>query len=197
MPVAGVAKSVERRPDSLPDHALGPPPVEYSLTGLTITRSLTFEEWAHLGGTLGSFASALPWLIGDWILHGEAAYGETYSQALDVTGLSYDTLAHYAHVARCFDSRRRHQNLSWQAHREVAGLEPTEADALLDRAAAEGLRSRDLRALVRERRTLAAPDELVSITLRLPRAAAARLHELAGERTVSEAVAELVNGDGG
>jgi hypothetical protein len=112
-----------------------------------------------------------------------------------VTGLNYDTLAHYAHVARCFDSRRRHQNLSWQAHREVVGLEPEEADALLDKAEQEGLRSRDLRALVRERRALAAPDELVSLTLRLPRSAAAELHRRAEGRTLSEVVAELVEGD--
>ena len=60
-----------------------------------------------------------------------------YSQALDETEYSYQTLANDKWVAGQIEFCRRRQNLTWSHHEVVASLmseEPEEALALLDTA---------------------------------------------------------------
>lgn len=74
------------------------------------------------------------WWVGDWLNYGERAYGEKYAQAMDVTGLEYDTLSSYRWVAAEIEPCLRKQKLSWSHHKEVAALEPAEQAEWLDRA---------------------------------------------------------------
>lgn len=92
--------------------------------------------------------AAVQWWIGDWLNYGERRYGEVYAQALDATGLDYQTLRDVKWVCSTYPVSRRHDNLSFKHHREAAALPPAQADALLARAEAEGLSTRDVRAAV-------------------------------------------------
>jgi hypothetical protein len=115
---------------------------------------LRFEEWEQVGVTLGRIGRARRWWIGDWVNHGERAYGEKYTLAIDATGYEYQTVANCAYVAKAIEPSRRREGLSWSHHAEVAALEPSEQEAWLDRAQAEGLTRNGLRKAIR------APSEL-------------------------------------
>jgi len=54
-----------------------------------------------------------------------------YAQAIEETGLDYDTLKAEKWVSSNFEMVRRRTNLTWSHHREVASLEPKQADRLL------------------------------------------------------------------
>jgi len=114
---------------------------QFSIDGLIVTRlglelpdNLPYEQWELIGRKLRSVERAIQWLIGDWIRFGESHYGEMYAQALDATEYSYGTLRNQAYVAGRFELSRRHDNLSFTHHQEVAALPPAEADDLLARA---------------------------------------------------------------
>src|SRR5262249_15289538 len=95
---------------------------------------LPYEQWEIIGRRLRSIERAIQWLIGDWLRYGERTYGEMYSQALDATEYSYGTLRNQAWVAGQFELSRRHDNLSFTHHQELASLPAEEADELLARA---------------------------------------------------------------
>jgi hypothetical protein len=97
-------------------------PGKVSRIGLQLPESLSFEQWENIGSTLHSVEGSIQWWIGDWLNYGEQRYGEKYSQALEVTDASYQTLAHAKSVASKFEFCRRRQNLSWSHHQEVASL---------------------------------------------------------------------------
>jgi N6-adenosine-specific RNA methylase IME4 len=132
--------------------ALKPIPGELTVTGLVLAPSLSYEEWEGVGRVLGDIGRGVMFWIGDWITYGEANYGEKYSQALEVTGYEYGTLANAAFVARSIESSRRRENLSFAHHQEVAPLAADEQDELLNEAESEKLTRNDLRAKVRKRR---------------------------------------------
>ncbi|MFD9426223.1 MULTISPECIES: hypothetical protein [unclassified Streptomyces] len=60
------------------------------------------------------------WWLADWLIHGEATYGwRRYKEAVERTGLDYQTLRHYAWVARRFEHDRRRDSLSFAHHAAV------------------------------------------------------------------------------
>ena len=122
--------------------------------GLVVSGTPTFDEWQACGQTLFGLSNASLWAIGDWIVYGEGRgdWGEMYSQAVDATQKSYDTVQRAAWVSEAFQLRRRRRNLSWSHHREVAGLPEPEQDRWLDVAAREGLSRTELRERVRDAR---------------------------------------------
>lgn len=121
-------------------------------TGLDLPPDLPFDEWREIGQTLQAVERSIQWLLGDWLRYGERQYGEMYSQALDATDYTYQTLADAAWVAGKIESSRRKENLTFSHHKEVAKLEPEEQDELLNRAASEGLSVRALRTEVNQRK---------------------------------------------
>ncbi len=119
-------------------------------TSLHFTHDLTLDEWLAYAGVLLDAAEAVRWWLGDLLRYGEHRYGEKYSQALEATGLSYGSLADCVWVADRFaEVSRRREGLGWSHHREVAALDPADADALLDAAEAGDWSARDLRKAVR------------------------------------------------
>jgi len=95
---------------------------------------------------------SIQWWIGDWVAYGERSYGETYTQAIEVTGQAYQTLNDVVWVARKFEFSRRRENLSWSHHREVAALEPPEQEGWLDLAERNEWSRNDLRRHVQQER---------------------------------------------
>lgn len=114
-------------------------------TGLTIERTLSFEEWSLLGSRLAVLGQAIQFAIGDWLNYGERRYGETYTQAVEETGYSVGSLMNMKFVASRIETSRRREDLSFSHHAEVAGLAPSEQDYWLACAERERWSRRRLR----------------------------------------------------
>lgn len=97
------------------------------------------------------------WWIGDWLLYGNARYGERYPRAAKVTGYDVQSLMNMAWVASRFDPSRRREELSWSHHAELAALAAAEQDVWLDRAEQERMSVRCLRTELRAARGLGSP----------------------------------------
>ncbi|MBP7948888.1 MAG: LmbU family transcriptional regulator [Verrucomicrobiales bacterium] len=106
--------------------AINDPKFAISPTGIQFNDTLSFEEWDSLGQKLAPVGKAIGFIVGDWINYGEAAYGEKYKQALETTGIPYQTLANYAHVARKVGLSCRQENLGFEHHAVVAKLKSDE-----------------------------------------------------------------------
>lgn len=129
-------------------------------TGLVVSGAPAFDEWERVGAFLQQVEGAVSWWVGDWLNYGETAYGERYTQAVEVTGLSYQTLADYAWVARKVDVSRRKESLAFSLHKEVASLPPADQSAVLEDAEAQGWSVYQTRHAVRQRRDGRAGAEL-------------------------------------
>jgi hypothetical protein len=110
------------------------------------------QEWVAHGRRLGMAGRHVGWWIGDWLRYGNAAYGERYSRAANVTGYDTQTLMNMVYVATQVDVSRRREALSWSHHAEVAALAEDEQQRWLTRAEATRLSVRDLREEIRRER---------------------------------------------
>ena len=110
---------------------------------------LPFEAWRELGIKIGRYANGSTWWLGDWLVFGKHKYGPRYREAIDVTGLDYQTLRNYASVARHFEPERRRHDLSFQHHAEVCGLDRERQDQWLELAVANGWSRSELRRRLR------------------------------------------------
>jgi hypothetical protein len=110
---------------------------------------LPLDSWKAIGAKIGMHSDATCWWLGDWLTFGRVKYGRRYKEGIAVTGLKYQTLRNYAVVARCFDSSRRRDNLSFQHHAEVCALSHEDQDAWLDLSAQCGWSKAELRAQIR------------------------------------------------
>lgn len=138
-----------------------------STTGLHIESPLTFEEWSAIAPRLGSSMRSLAFVIGDWLVYGEDTFEKQlllpgmeddhsdsprisearYKAARDATGIDRAVLTHYAYVSRRVPPAHRNEHLSWEHHKAVARLRPSEQREWLERAASpdDRLTSRRLR----------------------------------------------------
>jgi hypothetical protein len=105
-------------------------------TSLTLPPGVSYERYEALFSMLMHTRDSMCWLLGDLINYGEAAYGETYAQAVEVTGLAVQTLTNYAAVCRRIPRSRRRppSRLSFSVHAEVAFMEPKEQERWLKEA---------------------------------------------------------------
>lgn len=106
--------------------AIQDPKFSITPTGIEFHQELSFDEWDTLGQKLAPIGRSIGFIIGDWINYGDGRYGEKYEEALAKTGLSYQTLANYAHVARKVEIYLRKENLDWSKHSTVAKLKTEE-----------------------------------------------------------------------
>jgi hypothetical protein len=103
--------------------------------GLALPPNLSFGEWQAIGARLGAAETSLNWAIGDWFRAGLSLFGIERLAGLESwgrNGLSYEHAQDLARVARAFQVPRRRGILPFSCHREVAGLDPADADRLLD-----------------------------------------------------------------
>lgn len=120
-----------------------------SRRGLRLNPQMPYGIWSALGPRIAARADATSWWLGDWVVFGEHRYGKRYREALEMTGLDYQTLRNYAVVARRFTLSRRRDNLSFQHHAEVCALGDEDQDRWLDLAAANRWPKSELRIRVR------------------------------------------------
>ncbi|MGW5173770.1 LmbU family transcriptional regulator [Streptomyces sp. NPDC004082] len=104
-------------------------------SGMTFPQNLPERSWEQIGINLHELVNSSAWWLADWLLFGEATYGwRRYKEAVERTGLDYQTLRNYAWVARRFEHERRRDSLSFAHHAEVTRLSPPEQDYWLRQA---------------------------------------------------------------
>lgn len=113
-------------------------------TGWTAPANMTFDEWCETGKQLMTMNESINWWLGDWLNEGEARYGETYTQALEVTGHKQDHLIKCKQVAKGVKKWMRIQDLSWTHHRHVADLDEVAQREFLALAHKHDMPSREL-----------------------------------------------------
>ena len=128
-------------------------------TGLTIRDDTPYDVWADLVGRLVEGEKRVHWYLADLINFGDRRYGEMYSQALDAASWSYQTWRDVTWVGRRFELSRRRDNVPFFVHKEVAALDPADADELLDRYEAEGWTQKRLREEGKARKNARARDK--------------------------------------
>ncbi len=125
-------------------------------TYLKLPSTMSYEEWARVGKTLGALRASSQWAIGDWLNYGEHTFGEKYTQAADLTGLNPESLTVYQWVASRIPKEIRRDDLTHAHHLILARLEPEQIQGWLDKTAAGGWSVAELRAKIREKRAKAA-----------------------------------------
>ncbi|MFF9061837.1 LmbU family transcriptional regulator [Streptomyces sp. NPDC014882] len=119
-------------------------------SGMTFPRNLSERSWERIGTGLRELTNSSAWWLADWLIFGEAAYGlRRYREAIERTGLDYQTLRNYAWVARRFEHHRRWDSLSFAHHAEVTRLSPPEQDHWLRRAEQQMWSRNELRRALR------------------------------------------------
>jgi len=116
----------------------------------TAPSSLTFEQWQEVGRKLQTVSGSVRWWVGDWLNEGERRYGETYTQAIEVTGNKLQYLKDCKWVAAAVEKSYRKDVLSWTHHKHVAKLDSVAQVTLLNFAAEHELSSSELLDAVRE-----------------------------------------------
>lgn len=113
--------------------------------GLTAIGTPTFEQWEEVGRFIKKAEGAVQLWLGDWVNYGEHAYGEKYSQALDVTELDYGTLRNAASVANRVDLSLRGDKLTYNHFKEIAPLEKKDQERFVKEAEEQDLSVAQLR----------------------------------------------------
>ena len=112
---------------------------DYRLTGVGLDPALLAGEksqWQRLGQLLARLDHSIQWLIGDWLLHGEANNWGKHEEIADELGYEVKTLYDYRYVARHVHFSVRTENLTFGHHKLVAHLEASEQQRWLALAAA-------------------------------------------------------------
>lgn len=123
---------------------------EVSAVGWHGPANMDFDEWMRVGNTLQQVGNSINWWVGDWLNYGEKRYGETYAQAVEITGWEAERLMNAKWVASAIQTSLRKENLSWSAHKEVAKLPHEEQRFWLNKASIEGMKVRELRDAIRQ-----------------------------------------------
>ena len=111
--------------------------VEYQTNALILPDDLTYERYCEVLDALDSMERGHQWWIGDALNHGEAHYGDKYTQAEARLHLSYVTLRSYAWVANSYENvSSRISSVPWSLHREAAALPEEMRTELLAEAGA-------------------------------------------------------------
>jgi len=126
-----------------------PAVAHYDRRALVLEGALSWERYEELCGWLEVCEEAVGFWIGDLIIRGEQEFGERAYQPWTAKGYKAERLRQYAWVASHVGVYARKDELSFTYHREVAALPEPEQVALLDRAEAEHLSTRELREIVK------------------------------------------------
>ena len=107
--------------------------------------NLTYDQWERIGNTLQQLNNSIAFWTGDWLNHGEARYGEKYTQAIRLTGSALETLKKRAAVSKRVPVEIRIPSLTFTHHFYVAYTPENQRGTLLKIADFHGLTSRELR----------------------------------------------------
>jgi hypothetical protein len=93
-------------------------------TGLMAPQTVSPDAWVDVGRLLAKLEGSLQWLVGDWLVYGEAIqWGDIPALAQEL-GFAVQTLYDYASVSRKVQFSIRIENLSFAHHRLVMSMTP-------------------------------------------------------------------------
>lgn len=119
-------------------------------TAAIVDPNATEEECLGMLGELKTYKRAVQFWIGDLLNEMNHRYGEKFKKAAEITGLDEKTLADYCSICYAVEKPWRHENLSFEHHREVRRIEGgKEQRKWLDLAYKNKLSTKDLRESVR------------------------------------------------
>lgn len=128
-----------------------PPGNEYAVT-LALPEQLSMFDWQAIGEQIAAQHRNVNWLLGDWIVGGQARFGdEALSFAERLIGDPKPLKAIMA-VAKAVPPSRRDPALSFKHYAEVQALPAPEQDALLAKAKQLGWNSQKVRHEAYQRR---------------------------------------------
>ena len=119
-------------------------PFQFEPTGLIISGQPTYDDWQAIWYYLKSRDIAMPWIVGDLLNFGEAAYGESIWQVVSeedyrlVGHFKPGTLRNYKYVAKCWPRERRVYDMAWSAYQATAKLSPDLQDLIMAQAESNG-----------------------------------------------------------
>jgi hypothetical protein len=118
--------------------------------GLIIEGQPTQEDWFRFGRSLANRRDSVHWIIGDWLNYGIDHYNFTYTKAAQILNehgfmFTNQTLRIDKYVAARIPLLWRHNELSWQHHKEVASLKPDEQKYWLSYASEMYITTKELR----------------------------------------------------
>lgn len=120
--------------------------MKYGEAGLDNYQAKNWSEWQKDGYTVSALLSFAAWYVADWFLQGERQFGEKAYSQVDSTGLSNERIQTLLWVASRFPKEKRQPGLSFEAHRELASIDPPEdrwrlaADYAKDKTSAKYIR---------------------------------------------------------
>lgn len=133
------------------------------INGLELTNpDMTFEEWVKVGHGIGQMGRWHRFALGDWILFGEALYGEDSSQALEsttserydvaqrCTGLALETLKNYVRICQAVPLPIRRVELDFTMHEAVVALDREDQIYWLGQAVEHAYDRSDLRQAIKD-----------------------------------------------
>lgn len=121
-------------------------------TGLIPNGEPSYNDWYSCGEWLKRAEKAVGFWIGDWLIYGRGAYGEMYSQAVNMFGYTEETLRNYKYVAEKVELSSRNDNLSFKHHFAVAPLANWEQKEVLEKAVLNEWTEQETREHIKERK---------------------------------------------
>ncbi|MCR4290498.1 MAG: hypothetical protein NUV86_09600 [Candidatus Scalindua sp.] len=116
-------------------------------SGINAVGSPTLKQWELVGEFIKRSHKSVKFWQGDWLNYGEDTYPE-WSQYFDESEPGADELRKEKWVAKRIPQDRRHPQLSWSHHEEVADLEPEEQERMFSVALENKLSIHKFRKLV-------------------------------------------------
>ena len=120
------------------------------------TEIVSYDDWAERGIGLRSElrqiegeASRLYWDIGNWLVYGENAFPDQWSQMADDFGFSRETVRNMMWVASKIPPEEVKPELSWWHHQAVAALPQGDRAAVLETAIDDALSVKDTRLIAK------------------------------------------------
>lgn len=111
--------------------------VTHTETSLLFSEDTTFEEWQSAYAFYDRLHERGKWWLGDAIKWAEGHFPDRYTQAIEITGLSYSRLTTICSVCCKIEPSRRRKELPFSFHEAVAYIPYQKGDYLLDRAIKE------------------------------------------------------------
>lgn len=130
--------------------------------GMQVDGEITLSEWQDAGKFIGRVGGAWQFWVGDWINASNAAWGETYNLASEITGMKPEVLMNIASVCSKVHFSFRNENLTFTHHVAVSALPPEQQKEWLDRAEKESLSVSKMRRLMKPKPVKSDPIPLLN-----------------------------------
>ena len=119
--------------------------------GAHISDTITIESFIQAVQNANTLTTASLWALGDLIFYGEhrADWGETYTQAIDLSSRSEWTLSQSVRLAKAYPATERVLGVSWSHHRDALHLtDPDARKQMLETAAAQSLSREEMKGIM-------------------------------------------------